>query len=289
MVPLTDSQTNLLKEPLLKEDVKTREAYGSGTLSYIAGFHAINEANRIFGFDGWTTEILTLREVSKVSYIKPAFKSDDKEKPMVSIAYLCTLRLTVGECTHEDTGFGDGVAGDTPSGLHSAIELASKEAVTDAIKRCLRSFGNKFGNSLYEKDAPPPIDKETYGTTMIIDAKDLESLQELMESRGVNDEWALAWLSAEGFTEPLEALRKDWYDVLYKAVDVIGAADREAEQYIAKYDANIKLMKDSVNFNMLKGVFSETWNLATKFKDKERQLAAQKCYEEIKTKFEDKK
>jgi len=30
-------------------------------------------------------------------------------------------------------------------------EGAAKEAVTDAIKRTLRSFGNQFGNSLYDK------------------------------------------------------------------------------------------------------------------------------------------
>lgn len=32
-----------------------------------------------------------------------------------------------------------------------AHEGAAKEAVTDAIKRAMRSYGNQFGNSLYDK------------------------------------------------------------------------------------------------------------------------------------------
>ena len=35
--------------------------------------------------------------------------------------------------------------------MADAHENAGKEAVTDAIKRCFRSFGNQFGNSLYDK------------------------------------------------------------------------------------------------------------------------------------------
>ena len=49
--------------------------------------------------------------------------------------------------TREDVGFGTGIA----KTLADAHEGASKEAVTDAIKRTLRSFGNQFGNSLYDK------------------------------------------------------------------------------------------------------------------------------------------
>ena len=35
--------------------------------------------------------------------------------------------------------------------LADAHEGGAKEAVTDAIKRAMRSFGNQFGNSLYDK------------------------------------------------------------------------------------------------------------------------------------------
>ena len=281
----SEEQIKLLDEPILAEDIKTREAFGSGVLSYIAGHHAIDEANRIFGFDGWSTEILTLREVNKISYVKPPYKSGDKEKPMVSIAYMCTLRLTVGACTHEDVGFGDGVAGDTASGMSSAIELASKESVTDAIKRCLRAFGNKFGNSLYNKDADAPIGSDTYQSTMIVSADQLIELSKLIDKRGVDENWAIAWLAGEGWTEPLTALRQDWYDSVYRAVDAIGLEERQEESYVADYDNIKKLMNESVSFNMLKGLFADGWAKTTKQKDKERQLELQKIYESKKEEF----
>jgi DNA repair and recombination protein RAD52 len=44
-------------------------------------------------------------------------------------------------------GFGTGIAKD----YASAHESAGKEAVTDAMKRAFRTFGNQFGNALYDK------------------------------------------------------------------------------------------------------------------------------------------
>ncbi len=152
----TDEQVKLLKEPILKEDVKTREGTGKTQLSYLASYHVIAEANRIFGFDGWDSEILSLSQADKTIYEKQAYKAGDPPKEMLSISYLCKLRVTVksGEtlAIREDVGFGNGVAGNTAYGVGSCIELASKEAVTDALKRCMRYYGNKFGLSLYDKD-----------------------------------------------------------------------------------------------------------------------------------------
>jgi len=275
---LNDDQEKRLKEPLLSENIKTREAFGSGVLSYIPGHIAIDTANNIFGFDGWSTEILTLREVNKQAYIKPPYKHGDKEKPMISIAYLCTMRLTVGGCVHEDTGFGDGVAGDTPTGVSAAIELATKEAVTDAIKRCLRAFGNQFGNSLYDKDAEAPIDQESYEASKAIDKDQLDVLLALMGSRNVTEEWALAWLKGEGWDKPIDKLRQDWYHALYNAVDKIGEDERKLASYESDIKGVIKLMEEAVNMNMLKAVFAEGWRKATEREDKESQKELQETY-----------
>ncbi len=51
-MPFTDSQTKALAAKLSAKHVKTRQHEGV-TLSYIEGWHAIAEANRIFGFDAW--------------------------------------------------------------------------------------------------------------------------------------------------------------------------------------------------------------------------------------------
>ena len=48
----TDIQVRQLKAKLDPRYVKTRSANGTN-LSYVEGWHAIAEANRIFGFDAW--------------------------------------------------------------------------------------------------------------------------------------------------------------------------------------------------------------------------------------------
>jgi recombination DNA repair RAD52 pathway protein len=48
----SDTQARQLKAKLDPQHVQTRQTNGS-TLHYIEGWHAIAEANRIFGFDAW--------------------------------------------------------------------------------------------------------------------------------------------------------------------------------------------------------------------------------------------
>ena len=63
-MPFTESQAGALAGKLSAKHVKTREEDGM-TLSYIEGWHAIAEANRIFGFDGWDRQTVTIRCVSE--------------------------------------------------------------------------------------------------------------------------------------------------------------------------------------------------------------------------------
>ena len=48
----TDSQMRLLKAKLDPKYIRTRNSNGC-TLSYVEGWHAIAEANRIFGYEAW--------------------------------------------------------------------------------------------------------------------------------------------------------------------------------------------------------------------------------------------
>ncbi len=54
----TEAQTKALSAKLAAKHVRTREHSGR-TLSYVEGWHAIAEANRIFGFDGWDRETIS--------------------------------------------------------------------------------------------------------------------------------------------------------------------------------------------------------------------------------------
>ncbi len=62
-------------------------------------------------------------------------------------AYTCIITVTVGDVVREDVGFGSGFA----KKIGDAVEGATKEAATDALKRALRTFGNAFGLALYDK------------------------------------------------------------------------------------------------------------------------------------------
>jgi DNA recombination protein Rad52 len=120
---------------------------------YVEGWFVIQEANRIFGFGAWSYTITSLTKDA----CELVTKQDGKKQWQA--AYTCIVRVTVGETIREDVGFGSGFAAQ----IGDAIEGATKEAVTDALKRCLRTFGNVFGLALYDKsrenvgrDEPPP-------------------------------------------------------------------------------------------------------------------------------------
>jgi len=120
---------------------------------YIEGWLAIAEANRIFGFGAWEYAIVACdcvhqgpREIGQA------------KKPGFGVTYTARVAVMVGGIRREDVGAGHGY--DVDRGL--AHESAIKEAVTDALKRALRTFGNPFGLALYDKsrenvgiDAPP--------------------------------------------------------------------------------------------------------------------------------------
>ena len=119
---------------------------------YIEGWHAIDEANRIFGFGGWSYSVDTLVKTNQGT----AEKADRDGRPYVQheVGYAATVTVTVDEVTRQDVGHG---AGDHKR-EGDAHEGAIKEAVTDALKRALRTFGYRFGLALYDKTKANVID-----------------------------------------------------------------------------------------------------------------------------------
>lgn len=141
-----------LAKPLSSAAVKERTQAGR-KLSYVEGWHAIAEANRIFGFDGWQRETVEIKCVAE--HARKIGK--DNPRDGWGVSYIAKARVTVGDVTREGWGAGHGI--DTDLGL--AHESAIKECETDALKRALMTFGNPFGLALYDKtqanvsDEPP--------------------------------------------------------------------------------------------------------------------------------------
>lgn len=286
----SEEQKKLLEEDLAKEDVKTREGTGGTQLSYLASFHVIEEANRIFGFDGWDSEILDLRQIDRTEYEKKPYKPNDPSKPMISISYLCKLRVTVkagkGVVIKEDVGFGNGVAGATAYGIGSCIELASKEAVTDALKRCMRYYGNKFGLTLYDKEVNL-LSLDQIELEKTVTENQLKELRDLYEARSINDEWVLLVLKAENYSgNTLEEMRQDWFAMILEVTRKYKLDEINKASYEADIEKVIGMMKKSVSLNMLKALFKEAWGKTTAQKDREKQAECQKLYGELKAGFE---
>ena len=136
----TDTQLKALSAKLNAKHVRTRDKAGL-TLSYIEGWHAIAEANRIFGFGSWDRETVATTCVS-----------EDVSKGQMACSYVARVRIRVraGDVVivREGSGSGHGAA----LTLGEAHESALKEAETDATKRALMTFGNPFGLALYDKE-----------------------------------------------------------------------------------------------------------------------------------------
>ena len=137
---LPPAVVSALEQPLDPALVSQRQGRGNRHYEYIEGHTVIDQANRIFGYGGWGYELIgdvNLRRIesldTKTGEVKVAF------------AYSAPGRVTVaGAPPRADIGF-HVVAEDTPEGH----ETAAKGAVTDGLKRALRSFGDRFGNGLY--------------------------------------------------------------------------------------------------------------------------------------------
>ena len=132
-------QVQALRRSLNSRSIRTREANGR-ELSYIEGWYAMSEANRIFGFDSWNRETVESRCVL-ARETRGAFLA----------VYIARVRITVhaegATIIREGHGTGEG-RGATPGEVH---DVALKAAETDATKRALATFGKPFGLELYRK------------------------------------------------------------------------------------------------------------------------------------------
>lgn len=147
-------QITALGAKLDKSAVKEREQSGQ-KLSYIEGWHAIAEANRIFGFDGWNRETLDIRCVSEGGR---KIGRAPNQRDGFGVSYIARVRITIADLVREGVGSGHGI--DTDLGL--AHESAIKEAETDAMKRALMTFGNPFGLALYDKTQANVVDSPSH-------------------------------------------------------------------------------------------------------------------------------
>ena len=140
MSSFSPRQIRALTGKLERRHVQCRNVEGRD-ISYIEGWFAIAEANAIFGFGGWDREMVHFERVYERS-----------RGEVASCAYLARVRIRVraglAPILREGTGWGS-ASGHNLADIH---ERAIKAAETDATKRALATFGNRFGLCLYDKE-----------------------------------------------------------------------------------------------------------------------------------------
>jgi DNA repair and recombination protein RAD52 len=149
-----------LRQPIKREDVAERSVgYGSKKLKYLESFFIIQQANKIFGENNWSMEVKEVKEIAKNITKKQVYKDDQKVfnkdgAPLLQdnyeVLFTSVVKITVnGFGTREDVG---SCGGTSKTSFLEASEIAYKGCVSDGMKRAFRTFGDQFGNSLYDKD-----------------------------------------------------------------------------------------------------------------------------------------
>ncbi|KAH0825723.1 hypothetical protein J3R83DRAFT_9967 [Lanmaoa asiatica] len=130
--PLTEDSTTAkniatlqakLNKKLGPEYISQRPGPGGGLkLTYAEGWKIINLANEVFGFNGWSSSIVS---------IATDFLDYSEESRRFNVGVTAIVRNAKSK--------------------GAALDKCKKEAITDALKRTLRNFGNLLGNCLYDK------------------------------------------------------------------------------------------------------------------------------------------
>ena len=174
MTVFDEKTIKLLDATLDPRFVSTRKGGGNTNLKYIEGHDAIDQANRIFGYGEWSYRPLSCEqcvlhdaitgEAVGISYkaqvelvvrgcVAPIVEvgsqpvaswnvEDQIMKRRLSDAKYNKVPVNESEFTPQEKMNARAVIVD-------AHEMAEKGAVTDALKRALRTFGDQFGNGLY--------------------------------------------------------------------------------------------------------------------------------------------
>ena len=108
-MPFAEAQVKALRGKLSARYVKTRIS-GGKTLSYIEGWRAIDEANRIFGFDGWDRETVEAKCI---------WQSTSRGKAACAYTTRVRVRVRAEETTiiRDGSGFGQ-ATGAIPGEAH---------------------------------------------------------------------------------------------------------------------------------------------------------------------------
>ncbi len=147
----SENQIKALGYNLDDSRVKTIDKAGM-SFKYLETYDVINVANTIFNYM-WDYTITRLEEVSR--------ETNQNGNHVITFSAIVKVKIYDSQrnfIEREDTGVGTGTA----RTVGDAIDNASKSAVSDSLKRSLRSLGGQFGNDLYSKLPSIKNQQQTY-------------------------------------------------------------------------------------------------------------------------------
>ncbi|NEE06901.1 hypothetical protein G3M58_10635, partial [Streptomyces sp. SID7499] len=144
---LTEQQVAFLLQPISEKRVRNLRG-----MSHLEAWDVRRQLIRVFGFDGFTIETISLDLVSE--------RETQAGSNRWTIVYRAQVRLTIKATDGRPlTVFEDAAAGDAINQpkLGDAHDLAMKTALSQALKRCAVNLGDQFGLSLYNDGSQAPV------------------------------------------------------------------------------------------------------------------------------------
>lgn len=135
-------------EQLLKPINPSRVLKDNDGRSHVSQQDVRAHLTRVFGFGGWSSEVLSLDVVGE----EPTKTRAGKDAWLIT--YRCVLRLTIRDpqgnylASFDDVGTGTSPSLPTKGDAH---DFAAKVAVSIALKRAAINLGDGYGLSLYNK------------------------------------------------------------------------------------------------------------------------------------------
>jgi hypothetical protein len=208
---LTNEQYEQLLKPLNASRVAQRNQAGI-SLSYLEAWDVKAHLIRIFGFGGWSADVLSA---------DLAFEEKD-EKGRWNVGYKVVMRLRLhneefaGDATYTEAAVGSS----TQPQRGEAHDMAIKTAESDALKRAAINLGTQFGLSLYDngnrndvvkKTLVPPLGQAAIEEPAVKDER-YEAIRQFAPPRepDTRSEMLLAWAAEAEVSEDRESLKEIW-------------------------------------------------------------------------------
>ena len=147
--PLTLRQREILMGSLNPARVSSRKGTGNNTLSYMEAWDIKATLIRVFGFGGFSAEVVE----SKIERILTNAEHGGKTAWVVLAS--ATVRLTIHQtgAIYAETA----VSSQAGNQIGEVGDFAMKTAESDALKRCAIYLGTQFGLSLYNDGKPQDV------------------------------------------------------------------------------------------------------------------------------------